>query len=263
MLILLPPSESKSAPATELPAAVSFAELNPVRTRIMRALVKMCSGNQARASKALGLGRTQLDQLALNSQLATAACGPAIDIYTGVVFEALSADTLTPRQRERLHAHVLIASGLHGLVRPLDSIAPYRLSANSKITGLPGLASLWRAPIGTILHNSNGPILDLRSQAYVSLAPIPKESLSRSISVRVLQEQDGKRTVVSHFNKATKGLLVRDLVRRGAMATSTSALTQQLTELGYQWEMQEQSGAGMRLDIITHYTPGKVSTPRK
>ncbi len=263
MLILLSPSESKSAPTTELTAALSFDELNPVRAKVMRALVKMCSGNQARASKALGLGHTQIDQLQLNTQLATAACGPAIDVYSGVVFEALSASTLTTKQRERLHAHVLIASGLHGLVRPLDSIAPYRLSANSKITGLPSLQSLWRAPIASILANSTGPILDLRSHAYVSLAPIPKVCLPRSIAVRVLQESNGKRTVVSHFNKATKGLLVRDLIRHGAMATSTSGLTQQLTQLGYQWEMQEQSTAAARLDIITHYTPGKVSTPRK
>jgi len=263
MLILLPPSESKSVPIDQLAPSLSFDELTSVRQRVSRALIKMSSGNPARASKALGLGHTQWDQLQLNADLATAACGPAIDVYSGVVFEALGADTMTAKQRERLHEHVAIVSGLYGLVRPLDSIAPYRLSASSKVTGLPTLQSLWRKPIAQILAGSRGPILDLRSQAYVALAPIPRECASRSISVRVLQEQDGKRSVVSHFNKATKGSLVRALVRRGAMAESIPLLLEQLSALEYEWELQEQPNAAARLDIITHYTPGKVSTPRK
>ena len=263
MMILLPPSESKSAPVVAQPPSLSFDELTAVRQRVRRALIKMSSGNQSRASKALGLGHTQLDQLALNAQLETAACGPAIDVYSGVVFEALAAESMTGKQRQRLHEHVAIASCLYGLVRPLDSIAPYRLSANSKVTGLPTLQSLWRESIGKILDNSTGPILDLRSQAYVALAPIPRDCISRSISVRVLQEQNGKRTVVSHFNKATKGSLVGALIRRGDLAKTVSALMKQLTELGFEWELQESTGAAARLDIITHYTPGKVSTPRK
>ena len=263
MLILLPPSESKSAPATALPPSLSFGELDKVRAKVMRALVKMSSGNQVRAGKALALGHTQLDQVQLNAQLATAACGPAIDVYSGVVFESLNAHTLTPAQRTKLHANVAIASGLHGLVRPLDSIAPYRLSANARITGLPRWQSLWRKPVGNVMVGAEGPILDLRSHAYVALAPIPKECAERSIMVRVLQEQNGKRTVVSHFNKATKGLLVRDLIEGGELAASSSALLQQLSELGYECELQEQPGAPARLDIITRYTPGNVSTPRR
>ncbi|MDO8731856.1 MAG: peroxide stress protein YaaA [Actinomycetota bacterium] len=263
MLILLPPSEAKSAPVTSLPSALSFDELSAVRQRVRRALIKMSSGNQARASKALGLGHTQLDQLAMNAKLDTAACGPAIDVYSGVVFEALAADSMTLIQRKRMHDHVVIATGLYGLVRPLDSIAPYRLSANSKVTGLPTLPSLWRKPIARILESSGGPILDLRSQAYVTLAPIPRDCLSRSISVRVLQEQDGKRSVVSHFNKATKGALVGALIRKGELPASLPVLLKQLRVLGYECELQELPNAAARLDIITHYTPGKVSTSRK
>ena len=263
MLILLPPSESKSAPTTDLAPGLSFDELDPVRAKVQRALVKMSSGNQLRASKALGLGHTQIDQLALNTVLPTAACGPAIDVYSGVVFEALDAHHLTARQRARLNEHVVIASALHGLVRPLDAIAPYRLSANSTITGLPAWQRLWRKPVGEVLARTTGPILDLRSHAYAALAPIPRDCAPRAIAVRVLQEQDGRRTVVSHFNKATKGLLVRDLVRRGTMASSVSMLMDELTALGYAWELQEQPGSAARLDIITHYTPGKVSTPRR
>lgn len=263
MLILLPPSESKSVPALGLDPSLSFEELAPVRAMVMKALIRMSSGDPAHASKALGLGRTQLDQLALNAGLGSARCGTAIDLYSGVVYEALSAHTLTAKQRDRLNEHTAISSALLGLVRPLDAIPAYRLSAGSKVSGLPSLPSLWREPVGRIIAESSGPILDLRSHAYASLAPIPRDVVERAIAVRVLQEQDGKRTVVSHFNKAAKGALVRALVKRGAMPGTTAKLLQHLTTLGYKWELQERPGNPALLDIITHYTPGKVSTPRR
>ncbi|MDO9484453.1 MAG: peroxide stress protein YaaA, partial [Actinomycetota bacterium] len=197
------------------------------------------------------------------AQLETAACGTAGDTYTGVIYEAKSPQIITAVQRTRLHEHVAIASGLYGLVRPLDAIAPYRLSAGSRITGLPPLQSLWSKPIAGILEDSQGPILDMRSQAYVSLAPIPRVCAPRTVAVRVLQEHDGKRTVVSHFNKAAKGSLVGALIRNGPLASSIPALMQQLSALGYEWEADEQPNSSVRLDIITHYTPGKVSTPRR
>jgi len=263
MLILLPPSETKSRPQGQAAASLSFPELTSTRLRIMNALVRMSSGNPQRAGKALGLGHTQLDQLQLNIELHGAPCAPAIEVYTGVLYEALDGNGLTSLQRERLNEHTAIASALHGLVRPLDSIPAYRLSAGARLTSLPSLPSLWHEPVGHVIEASTGPILDLRSQSYANLAPIPPTAASRAITVRVLQEQNGKRIVVSHFNKATKGGLVRDLVRQRTMPTSTAALLRSLTSFGYQWELQERAGQPSLLDIITHYTPGKVSTPRR
>ena len=47
--------------------------------------------------------------------------------------------------------------------------------------------------------------------------------------MRVLHESDGKRTVVSHFNKATKGRIVRALLEDGANPRTPAALADVLT----------------------------------
>lgn len=56
----------------------------------------------------------------------------AIDAYTGVVFRALDASTLTPEAAERLASTVLIVSSLYGLLRPTDLIKSYRLDFGLK-----------------------------------------------------------------------------------------------------------------------------------
>lgn len=63
------------------------------------------------------------------------------------------------------------------------------------------------------------------------------EVAGRAATVRVLHSQivDGveKRSVVSHFNKATKGRLVRDLLVAGAVPASPAELVTALRDLGY------------------------------
>jgi hypothetical protein len=65
------------------------------------------------------------------------------------------------------------------------------------------------------------------------------------VTVRVLHERDGRRTVVSHFNKATKGRLVRDLLQAGARPVTTRELVHALRDLKYEVE-----GEGDRLDVV-------------
>ena len=52
--------------------------------------------------------------------------------------------------------------------------------------------------------------------------------------------------MVSHFNKATKGRLVRDLLTAGARPRSPAALTEALRDLKY---AVEEPGPG-QLDVI-------------
>ena len=67
------------------------------------------------------------------------------------------------------------------------------------------------------------------------------------MSVRVLHESGGRRTVVSHFNKATKGRLVRDLLIDGATPRSAARLAELLGDLGWKVEDGERPG---QLDVV-------------
>jgi cytoplasmic iron level regulating protein YaaA (DUF328/UPF0246 family) len=214
VLILLPPSEGKTAAAAGPPVdleALSFPSLTPTRRRVGDALVSL-SGRPKAAREVLALGPAQAEDLARNARLWEEPAAPAIEVYSGVLYDALSAGTLDRRARRRLGASVVIASALFGLVRPDDLIPAYRLSGTVRLPRLGPVAAQWRTAIPVALDDHRGVILDLRSGTYVSLGAAPAGSLT----VRVLTDREGRRIVVSHGNKATKGLLVRRIVETGA-----------------------------------------------
>lgn len=259
MLILLPPSEGKtspdSGPALDL-EALSFPMLTPVRSQLLNALVRLCEGRAARAAEVLGLGPTQADAILANAVLREAPCAPAGEIYTGVLFGALDLASLDPAASAAAARHLAVASGLFGLVGTTDLIPAYRLSAGVNLPRLGPLASRWRERLPRAIAEgvgANGLLVDLRSGAYVGLGRPPASLADRTATLRVLHERDGKRSVVSHFNKATKGQVVRQLLERAAadqVPGSIDDLTDLLTELG--WSVERDGG---RLDLVVTEVP--------
>lgn len=217
MLILLPPSEGKAAPTTGAAlrmARLSFPSLNPTREAVAGALIRLCKGPAAKARTILGISARQDEELRRNRELFDSPAGPASEIYTGVLYDALELASLPARARKRASADLAIASALFGLLRIDDAIPAYRLSADTSLPGVGRLGTAWREDLSNAIAEAagNGVVLDLRSSAYVALAPAPADLAERTVVARVLQERGGKRLVVSHHNKATKGRLVRSLL---------------------------------------------------
>ncbi|SOC52107.1 hypothetical protein SAMN05660748_3956 [Blastococcus aggregatus] len=207
MLVLLPPSETKhpggDGPPLDL-GALSTPELTGVRTELVEALVEL-AGDVPGARAALGVSARQDGEIARNAELRTSATLPVLDRYTGVLYDALDVASLTRAQRARADARLAVGSALFGLVRGGDRIPAYRLSAGSALPGLPTLRAIWRPALEPVLAAEPGLVVDLRSGAYAALAPV-----AGAVTVQVLSERpDGTRSVVSHFNKATKGRLAR------------------------------------------------------
>src|ERR1700760_1844820 len=97
MLIFVPPSETKAFPAQAPPAelsALALPELTATRTRLLRALVRLSRGRAPAALEALGLSQGQAGELAYNRELLTAPAGPAAEVYTGVLYDALGLPAL-------------------------------------------------------------------------------------------------------------------------------------------------------------------------
>ncbi|MEP6560662.1 MAG: peroxide stress protein YaaA [Nakamurella sp.] len=208
--MLLPPSETKAAGGRgrvlDL-AGLTFPELAPLREQLMTALVALCADPPA-ARRALSVASSKDSEIAATAGLRTAPTMPAMSRYTGVLYEALDIPSLPKAARARAAVRLLISSALFGVLSGADAVPAYRLSAGSVLPGFGRLPAFWRPPLTTALSGLEGPVVDLRSGAYGSFATVPA-----AITVRVLTEnQTGRRTVVSHFNKATKGLLARALV---------------------------------------------------
>lgn len=68
--------------------------------------------------------------------------------------------------------------------------------------------------------------------------------------MRVLHEVAGVRKVVSHFNKATKGRIVRHLLEDGANPRTPQALATTLEALGWHVELGETTPRGTQLDVV-------------
>jgi len=206
--ILLPPSETKrdgGADGSVLDLdALGFSNLNSLR-RSMLSAVRTLSSNRATAAAALGLSKAQYFEVDRNRSLRRSPTLPALDRYTGVLYDALDAASLPEPSRAFAAEHVVIHSALFGLVRASDPIPAYRLSHDSKIPDHP-LGRTWRNAISHELDQLPGFVLDLRSESYVSLGAAPAGSQFLRI---VTEGPNGTRRALNHFNKKAKGEFVR------------------------------------------------------
>ncbi|WP_031086000.1 peroxide stress protein YaaA [Streptomyces sp. NRRL WC-3549] len=261
MLVLLPPSEGKAAPgrgAPLKPESLSLPGLAEARAAVLDELVELCAGDEEKAREVLGLSEGLRGEVAKNAELRTAAARPAGEIYTGVLYDALGLATLDAAAGRRARASLLVFSGLWGAVRVGDRIPSYRCSMGVKLPGLGALGAYWRGPMASVMPEAagDGLVLDLRSAAYTAAWKPAGEVAERTASVRVLHSRmvDGveKRSVVSHFNKATKGRMVRDLLTAGARPKDPAELTEALRDLGYVVEAQSPArpGRAWSLDVV-------------
>jgi cytoplasmic iron level regulating protein YaaA (DUF328/UPF0246 family) len=261
VLILLPPSEGKAASGSGDPldlAALSLPDLTSARDRVLTALVALCEQPDTdRARAVLGLSPGQAGELARNAGLREAPAAPAGEVYTGVLYDALDLASLSASAYRLVERSVLVFSGLWGAVRLRDRIPPYRCSVGVKLPGLGALGSYWRGAMSDVLTGAagDGLVLDLRSGAYAAMWTPKGETAPGTAVVRVMHERivNGapKRTVVSHFNKATKGRLVRELAMAGAEPVSPAELVTALRDLKYTVEEQPvATGKPRQLDVV-------------
>ncbi|WP_181311339.1 peroxide stress protein YaaA [Nocardioides campestrisoli] len=255
MLILLPPSEGKTAPARGKPldlATLSYPSLTPARARLLDALTALCGQEPDEAARVLGLGPTQADLVTRNAELAQAPTARADAVYTGVLYDALSPATLSAAAKRRAARRLAVTSALFGLVGPGDRIPAYRLSGDAVLPAVGSVAATWREALGPAVTEGvgRGLLVDLRSSMYAAFWRPDAATARRTASVRVLHEHQGKRKVVSHFNKATKGRIVRALLEEGADPRTPAALADALRDLGWKVEQDDPTPTGTRLDVV-------------
>ncbi|MCZ2525185.1 peroxide stress protein YaaA [Streptomyces sp. NPDC059506] len=263
MLVLLPPSEGKASggagpalsPGLE---GLSLPGLNEARSTVLEELVGLCSGDGDKAREVLGLSEGLRGEVAKNAGLRGAPTVPAGRLYTGVLYDALGLGSLDGAAAERAARSLLVFSGLWGALRVTDEVPSYRCPMGVKLPGTGALGAFWRGPMDSVMPEAagSGLVLDLRSAAYAAAWKPGGEVAGRTAAVRVLQVKvvDGveKRSVVSHFNKATKGRLTRDLLVSGAEPAGPQELVETLEGLGYRVEASapQRAGRPWQVDVL-------------
>jgi hypothetical protein len=142
---------------------------------------------------------------------------PAIHRYTGVLFDALDISGLDAASSAHAAESLWLFSALFGPLRAMNPIPRYRLSFDSKLPG-ESLKSRWQPHAEQIWADDF--TIDLRSEGYRALAPLPEGT---GVFIRVVKDLD-RGAAVGHANKATKGKMVRDLLTSNAHIDSAGKL---------------------------------------
>jgi cytoplasmic iron level regulating protein YaaA (DUF328/UPF0246 family) len=224
VLILLPPSETKRDGGAGQPldfAALSHPRLNARRRPLVRA-IRTLSRDVEGARRALKLGPHGDADIIRNRLITRSPTMPAIDRYTGVLYDALDAPTLSDSARQRAGAQLRVHSALFGLLGGLDPIPSYRFSHDSRLPDL-RLGEHWRMAIASELAARDGLLVDLRSEGYAGLGPLPRRS--HAVHIRVLSAgPTGEVRALNHFNKGAKGALARALLESPVTPETTDEL---------------------------------------
>jgi uncharacterized protein len=132
------------------------------------------------------------------------------DTYTGLDFAGLEADA-----RRWADGHLRILSGLYGLLRPMDAIAPYRLEMGSRLANPKGatLYAFWGDEIAKALRALAA---EMGARALVNCASVEyfgavdQKALHLPVITPVfLEEQNGQAKIISFWAKQARGAMAR------------------------------------------------------
>ena len=144
---------------------------------------------------------------------------PAVYAFRGDVYRGLQADDWTDRNVQYAQKHLRILSGLYGVLRPLDSILPYRLEMGTSlpIESFRQLYEFWGDDVGQVLERDRGEegdrcVLNLASQEYYKSTRLTSSSVP-VVAPAFKEIRDGKPKMITLFAKVARGRMASWVVR--------------------------------------------------
>ena len=249
MRILLPPSAGKTTKESTNHLQLEKLWQAEHLTQTRRQLIDDVQNTAllADAAQIFKLGPKNAHEISQNLEIYDAPALAAWQLYDGVLYEAAKfaqifssgepsqgsqgqdgqhqsgqqqveqcqADQPQGLQRQ-LEELTLVFSALFGPVRLTDLITPHRLSGSVKLPGQGAVASIWSKALKELLTQqlSGHVVVDLRSAEYGAMYRPARggECLTLNIGVAKVNPATGKRSVVSHWAKHTRGLLAGALL---------------------------------------------------
>lgn len=255
MRILLPPSAGKTTKETTNHLQLEKLWQAEHLTQTRRQLIDDVQNTAllADAAQIFKLGPKNAHEISQNLEVYDAPALAAWQLYDGVLYEAAKFAQIfssgEPSQgsqgqvgnhrgdqrqgsqgqgnqpqggQRQLEELTLVFSALFGPVRLTDLITPHRLSGSVKLPGQGSVASIWSKALKELLTQqlSGHVVVDLRSSEYGAMYRPTRGSdcLLLNIGVAKVNPATGKRSVVSHWAKHTRGLLAGALLEAVAGA---------------------------------------------
>ena len=139
----------------------------------------------------------------------------AVLAFNGDVYEGLDAHSLKPKELDWAQSHVVILSGLYGVLRPLDRMQPYRLEMGTRLETGAGstLYKFWGKRIAEYLNkrlqaDTTPVVVNLASQEYFKSVDL-KTLKARVIECVFEDFKGGQYKIISFYAKRARGLMAR------------------------------------------------------
>jgi len=233
MLFLLSPAKTldfdtpvpAQLPCTEPAFTAQAAQLIEVLRRKSPQEIASLMGLSDKLA-ALNVARYQ----AWQPQCTKSACRQALLAFNGDVYEGLQAHSLDTADLAWAQQHLVILSGLYGVLRPLDGMQPYRLEMGTSLATAAGanLYQFWGTRIADYLNaalqeqvpaalpspgreaqgHTERIVVNLASQEYFKA--VDRKALRARVIDCVFEDfKGGSYKIISFYAKRARGLMAR------------------------------------------------------
>ncbi len=141
--------------------------------------------------------------------------------FNGDVYSGLDAGSFNKKQLQFAQKHLRILSGLYGLLRPMDLMAPYRLEMGTRYANDRGkdLYAFWGETITSALNEQ---LKKLKSEELVNLASneyfksVKPKQLNARVITPVFKDKKGDQyKIISFYAKKARGLMCNYAISNG------------------------------------------------
>ncbi|MBN2300548.1 MAG: YaaA family protein [Acholeplasmataceae bacterium] len=132
----------------------------------------------------------------------------ALFSYDGHAFRSFNAQTLTKDSLDYVKDHLIILSGLYGIVRPCDGITPYRLDIKDQT--VVNLYKYWKDIINNYLKSidPNELIINLASHEYSKMI----EANINMVTITFAYDKNAKKRINNMELKHLRGAMARYII---------------------------------------------------
>lgn len=195
------------APSFVQPSDILFPEETAVLRRTLASYDSVSMAKLMKISRQLA---DHVTKLYLNPNSRRKA---AIYAYRGDVYRGLGVDRFGAADMAWANQHILIPSGLYGLVRPFDEIEQYRLEMKLKLAG-ESLYDFWGDKLANYVRSRDDTVLVIASKEYAKavVAKLPRDTDVIEVIFKD-RAKSGQMKIVPIYSKIMRGVMAGYIIK--------------------------------------------------
>ena len=136
---------------------------------------------------------------------------PAVLTYEGIAFQYMAPSVFEDMQFEYVQNHLRILSAFYGVLKPMDSVTPYRLEMQAKvgIGDAKNLYEYWGDSLYRSVIDDSRIIINLASKEYSKCIEKYLTPQDRYITVTFCEASGDKLVTKGTYAKMARGEMVR------------------------------------------------------